>query len=102
MKGNPQIIELLNELLAHELAVINQYIVHSEICSNWGYDRLHDINEHRAIDEMKHAEKLIGRILFFEGIPIVNNLDPIKTPTNNHKTKSETSFFESLISPFFL
>ncbi|MFN3481179.1 MAG: bacterioferritin [Thermodesulfovibrionales bacterium] len=74
MKGNPKLIETLNSLLADELTAINQYMVHSEMCANWGYEKLHKIIEKRAITEMKHAEKLIGRILFLEGIPIVSNL----------------------------
>jgi len=77
MKGNDKIIEKLNFLLADELTAINQYIVQSEMCANWGYDKLHAIFEKRAIDEMKHAEKLIGRILFLEGSPIVSNLNKI-------------------------
>lgn len=74
MKGNKRLIETLNSLLADELTAINQYMVHSEMCANWGYEKLHTHFEKRAIDEMKHAEKLIGRILFLEGIPIVSNL----------------------------
>ena len=74
MKGNEKIIEMLNGFLADELTAINQYIVHSEMCANWGYGKLHEKSEKRAIDEMKHAEKLIARILFLEGIPIVSNL----------------------------
>jgi bacterioferritin len=74
MKGNPKLVEALNSLLADELTAINQYMVHSEICAGWGYGKLHELVEKRAIVEMKHAEKLIGRILFLEGIPIVSNL----------------------------
>jgi len=74
MKGNKRLIETLNSLLADELTAINQYMVHSEMCDNWGYQKLHKQFEKRAIDEMKHAEKLIGRILFLEGIPVVSNL----------------------------
>lgn len=74
MKGNPKIIALLNQFLADELTAVNQYIVHSEMCANWGYDRLHNAIEKRAIEEMKHAEKLIARILFLEGTPIVSEL----------------------------
>lgn len=77
MKGNPKLIETLNSLLADELSAINQYYVHSEMCANWGYEKLHSSLEKRAIDEMKHAEKLISRILFLEGLPIVSNLTPI-------------------------
>jgi bacterioferritin len=78
MKGNNQIIEKLNLLLADELTAINQYIVHSEMCANWGYSRLHDWIEKRAITEMKHAESLIERILFLEGLPIVSKLNKIE------------------------
>ncbi len=77
MKGNDQIIEKLNALLADELTAINQYMVHSEMCDNWGYQRLHKLIEKRAIDEMKHAEKLIARILFLDGRPIVSELNKI-------------------------
>jgi bacterioferritin len=77
MKGNVKIIERLNELLSDELAAINQYIVHSEMCADWGYERLHKLIEKRAIDEMKHAEKIIGRVLFLEGLPNVGNLNKI-------------------------
>ncbi len=77
MKGNDKVIATLNFLLADELTAISQYMVHSEMCANWGYDRLHKAIEKRAIDEMKHAEKHIGRILFLEGTPIVSKLNPI-------------------------
>jgi bacterioferritin len=77
MKGNEKILETLNELLADELTAINQYMVQSEMCADWGYEKLHEAIEKRAIDEMKHAEKLIGRILFLEGRPIVSNLNKI-------------------------
>ena len=75
MKGNVKVIETLNALLADELTAINQYMVHSEMCANWGYTRLHKAVERRAIDEMKHAEKLIGRILFLESRPTVSVLE---------------------------
>ena len=77
MKGNTKLIETLNQLLAHELTVVNQYIVHAEMCEDWGYEKLHDTIMKRAINEMKHAEKLIGRILFLEGTPIVTELNKI-------------------------
>ncbi|HLO29383.1 MAG TPA: bacterioferritin [Anaerolineales bacterium] len=77
MKGNEKIIALLNDFLADELTAISQYMVHSEMCANWGYNKLHKATEKRAIDEMKHAEKLIGRILFLEGQPIVSQLNKI-------------------------
>ncbi len=77
MKGDPKLIKALNALLADELTAIDQYMVHSEMCANWGYDKLHKAIEKRAIDEMKHAEKLIGRILFLEGLPIVSDTNKI-------------------------
>jgi bacterioferritin len=77
MKGDPKVLEVLNALLADELTAINQYMVHSEMCDNWGYEKLHKAIEKRAIDEMKHAEKLIARIIFLEGTPIVSKLNDI-------------------------
>jgi len=77
MKGNEKILETLNALLADELTAINQYMVHSEMAEDWGYGELHEAVEKRAIDEMKHAEQLIGRILFLEGLPIVSNLNKL-------------------------
>ena len=78
MKGNDQVIATLNELLADELTAISQYMVHSEMCNNWGYAKLHKAIEAQAIDEMRHAEWLIERILFLEGMPIVSKLNPMK------------------------
>ena len=77
MKGQKKVIDTLNALLADELTAISQYMVHSEMCDNWGYAKLHAAVEKRAIDEMKHAEKLIARVLFLEGKPIVSKLNPI-------------------------
>jgi len=74
MKGNDKILAVLNDLLSDELTAINQYIVHSEMCADWRYEKLHKAIEGRDIEEMGHAEKLIGRILFLEGTPIVSNL----------------------------
>ncbi|MCE5229142.1 bacterioferritin [bacterium] len=78
MKGNEGVIKKLNELLAEELTAINQYMVHSEMCENWKYEKLHKAIEKRAFKEMKHAEQLIERILFLDGRPIVSKLDAIK------------------------
>ncbi|MGO9021973.1 MAG: bacterioferritin [Syntrophobacteraceae bacterium] len=77
MKGNEKIIAKLNDLLADELTAINQYFVHAEMNENWGYERLHEKIRKRSIDEMKHAERLIARILYLEGKPIVSNLKKI-------------------------
>jgi bacterioferritin len=75
MKGNEKVIATLNFLLADELTAVSQYMVHSEMCANWMYAELAEKIEKRAIEEMKHAEKHIGRILFLEGTPIVSNLN---------------------------
>jgi bacterioferritin len=85
MKGNEKVIEQLNARLADELTAINQYMVHSEMCDNWGYQKLHAAIEKRAIMEMKHAEKLIARILFLEGIPIVSKLNQISIGSSVEK-----------------
>jgi bacterioferritin len=77
MKGNPLVIDTLNQQLADELTAISQYMVHAEMCANWNYDKIADVTEKRAIDEMKHAEKLIGRIIFLEGRPVVSDLNPL-------------------------
>ena len=92
MKGNEKVLEVLNMLLADELTAINQYMVQSEMCADWGYQKLHEAIEKRAIDEMKHAEQLIGRILFLEGRPIVSNLNKINigaTVDQQHKNDHE-------------
>jgi len=78
MKGNEKLLGVLNELLADELTAISQYMVHSEMCDQWGYEALHKAIEGQAIDEMHHAEWLIGRILFLEGMPVVSKLNPMK------------------------
>jgi bacterioferritin len=74
MKGDTKLIKTLNALLSDELTAISQYMVHSEMAHNWGYEKLHQHFEKRAIDEMKHAEALIGRIIFLEGAPVVSQL----------------------------
>jgi bacterioferritin len=82
MKGDEKIIGKLNFLLADELTAISQYMVQAEMCANWGYKELSDVIEKRAVDEMKHAEKHIGRILFLEGKPVVNELNKIHIGEN--------------------
>ena len=69
MKGNPKVIALLNEALKEELTAVNQYFLHAEMCENWHYDRLGGYIKKQSIDEMKHAEALIERILFLDAIP---------------------------------
>ena len=78
MKGNDKVLAALNANLADELTAISQYMVHSEMLANWGFDVLHEAKEKQAIDEMRHAEWLIARILFLEGTPIVSKLNPMK------------------------
>jgi len=82
MKGNEKLLGVLNELLADELTAISQYMVHSEMCDQWGYEQLHKAIEGQAIDEMHHAEWLIQRILFLEGVPVVSNLRPMTIGAN--------------------
>lgn len=77
MKGNQKIIDKLNVLLKEELTAINQYFVHAEMCDNWGYEKLHKHIEKRSVEEMKHAEKLIKRILYLDGKPVVSELNKI-------------------------
>lgn len=77
MKGNKELVDKLNSLLADELTSINQYMVHAEMCEDWGYGKLSGTVKHHAIEEMKHAERLIERILFLEGTPIVSKLRTI-------------------------
>ena len=91
MKGNDKIVATLNGLLSDELTAINQYMVHSEMCANWEYDRLHQVMEKRAVDEMKHAEKLIARILFLEGLPNVTRYGAIHIgPDVAHQIGNDT------------
>ena len=74
MRGDPQIIETLNEILTAELTAINQYFIHAKMCANWGYQKLAAKVRAESIDEMKHADRLIERVLFLEGIPNVQRL----------------------------
>ena len=78
MKGNEKVLATLNALLREEMTAISQYMVHAEMYEDWGYTKLGEAEEHSAIEEMKHAEKLIARILFLEGRPIVSELNPIR------------------------
>src|SRR4030043_108380 len=96
MQGDSKVIDTLNSLLADELTAINQYMVHAEMCDNWGYGKLDAAIQKRAIEEMKHAEKLIARIIFLEGIPIVSDLRKIhigadvpKMFANDHDAESD-------------
>jgi bacterioferritin len=88
MKGDPAIIEALNEVLTAELTAINQYFIHHKMCENWGYERLAKKKREESIEEMKHADAVIGRILYFDGIPNMQRLSPIRigeNPVEQHK-----------------
>lgn len=85
MKGNEKIIKCLDTLLADELNAIGQYMVHAEMCANWGYGKLNDTIKKRAIEEMKHAERLIERILFLEGIPDVSGMEKVSIGSDIEK-----------------
>jgi bacterioferritin len=77
MKGKPEVLAELSERLKEELAAINQYILHAEMCENWGYTRLSKQTKMQAIGEMKHAEHIVERILFLEGLPRMDQLAKI-------------------------
>jgi bacterioferritin len=74
MKGKPEVIEVLAKMLKEELGAISQYFIHAEMCETWGYKKLSDHTKKESINEMKHAEKLIERILFLEGTPNLNDM----------------------------
>ncbi len=77
-----QILESLNQLLTLELTGVNQFFLHARMCRNWGYERLADTIRQRSIDEMKHAEKIIDRVLYLEGVPNLQRLDKIRLGEN--------------------
>ncbi|ABS26444.1 bacterioferritin [Anaeromyxobacter sp. Fw109-5] len=77
MKGDPAIIDLLNQVLTNELTAVNQYFLHARICENWGYERLYEKFRHESIDEMKDADELIARILYLEGLPNVQRYNKV-------------------------
>jgi bacterioferritin len=77
MKGKPEIIDALNEILTGELTAVNQYFVHARMCENWGYKKLWEHVRAESIDEMKHADRLIERVLYLEGVPNVQRLAKI-------------------------
>ena len=82
MHGNEKVIALLNEALKEELTAISQYFIHAEMCENWGYEKLAKYIKKQSIDEMKHAEVLIERILFLDGAPKMAEVLPLKVGAN--------------------
>jgi bacterioferritin len=88
MKGDNLIIETLNEVLTAELTAINQYFIHHKMCENWGYTRLSKKKYDESIEEMKHADRVIARILFLDGIPNMQRMSPIRvgeSPIEQHE-----------------
>jgi bacterioferritin len=82
MKGNPQIIDLLNSVLTNELTAINQYFIHARLCDHWGYKRLYKKIREESIDEMKHADRLIQRVLYLDGMPNLQRLGKVNVGEN--------------------
>jgi bacterioferritin len=78
MRGDPEILAALNEILTKELTAINQYFIHYKMCANWGYAKIAQKKREESIEEMKHADRVIGRILFLEGVPNMQRLDPVR------------------------
>lgn len=91
MKGSAKVIEVLNDVLTAEITAINQYFVHAKMCENWGYKLLYEDTENNALEEMKHAEKLIERILYLEGIPIITKIEKINVG-NDIKEQVENDY----------
>ncbi len=92
MKGDAKVIEALNDVLTAELTAINQYFVHAKMCDNWGYQRLASKKREESIEEMKHADELIERILFLDGVPNMQRLSPVRVgeePVEQHQVDLE-------------
>ena len=92
MRGDPAVIEALNNILTAELTAINQYFVHAKMCENWGYQKLAAKKREESIEEMKHADEIIDRILFLDGVPNMQRLNPVRVgeePVEQHQVDLE-------------
>lgn len=95
MKGDSEIIDALNEVLTSELTAINQYFIHFRMCEDWGYSKLAEKKRSESIEEMKHADKVIARILFLDGVPNMQRYFPVKVgeePIEMHKVDLELEY----------
>jgi bacterioferritin len=95
MKGNADVISMLNEVLTSELTAINQYFIHSKMCENWGFHRLATKKREESIEEMKHANSVIARILFLDGVPNMQRYFPVKVgeePVEQHRLDLELEY----------
>lgn len=92
MKGDAKVIEALNDVLTAELTAINQYFVHAKMCDNWGYQRLAAKKREESMEEMKHADDVVERILFLDGVPNMQRLNPVRVgeePVEQHQLDLE-------------
>jgi bacterioferritin len=95
MKGNATVIDVLNAILTAELTAINQYFIHHKMCKNWGYERLSKKKREESIEEMRHADVVIDRILFLDGVPNMQRMNPVKVgedPIEQHRLDLELEF----------
>jgi bacterioferritin len=95
MKGNEDVINLLNEVLTSELTAINQYFIHSRMCEDWGFNALAAKKREESLEEMKHADAIIARLLFLEGVPNMQRYFPVKVgedPVEQHRLDLEVEY----------